>query len=521
MINKHYKTTTNKHLKIMKAKNPRTLKKGAKWAIATGVAIIAGVVVWFSWPKITSAAGKADLVGGIDNFLGWAPGIAMNEGLQVNKDSRMYKDFGLALEINVLGEVDQQIAALKSGDVDFIFTTTDISPIVMDEGSDLVQIEAQQFLEVVDSRGGDVLVVDQSITSIEQLRGKKIACALGWPSNTMLDLILKAGGLTENDVKIVNFASPIQAKDAYVSKNVDACVVWSPDNFTCMDARPSRELITTAEMPNTIVDVFVAKKSTLEKKKDAFTKLAKAWLTANAEVQNQDKYEWAAEWYKKAFESEDKINDLIDGLKSFRFTTYGDNLNFFGLNPEYTGITGADIYNKMARVYKNGYGNNLKNVTPWNRASNTSIIENLTGMDEDIHKGEGKFTFTAATEETKKAPAIMTKRMSVNFDVNSSRLAPEEERSIRSFIGSTANEFAGMRIRIEGNTDITGSRELNIKLSKERAQAVANYLINEYRFDPNRFIIVGNGPDKPIASNETEAGRAKNRRTDFEFLPAN
>jgi NitT/TauT family transport system substrate-binding protein len=331
---------------------------------------------------------------------------------------------------------------------------------------------------------------------------------------------LKAGGLTEKDVQIVNFASPIQAKDAYISKNVDATVVWSPDNFVCMDARPSRELITTAEMPNTIVDVFVAKKSTLEKKKDAFMKLAKAWLTANAEVQNQDKYEWAATEYKKAFQSEDKLNDLIDGLKSFRFTTYGDNLNFFGLNPEYTGITGSDIYNKMARVYKNGYGNNLKNVTPWNKASNTSIIEGLSGMDDEIHAGEGKFTFTAATEETKTAPAIMTKRMTVNFAVNSARLAPEEERSIRSFIGSTANEFAGMRIRIEGNTDITGSRELNIKLSKERAQAVADYLISEYRFDPNRFIIVGNGPDKPIASNDTEAGRAKNRRTDFEFLPA-
>ena len=78
-----------------------------------------------------------------------------------------------------------------------------------------------------------------------------------------------------------------------------------------------------------------------------------------------------------------------------------------------------------------------------------------------------------------------------------------------------------MRIRIEGNTDITGSRDLNVKLSKERAQAVADYLVSEYNFDPNRFVIVGNGPDKPIASNDTEAGRAKNRRTDFEFLSAN
>ena len=182
---------------MTRTKNPIQLRSWVKWTLgiiaATGVA--AGV--YFGIP--TKSSKNADLVGGIDNFLGWAPGIAMNEGLEVNKDSRMYKDFGLALEINVLGEVDQQIAALKSGDVDFIFTTTDISPIIMDEGSDLVQIEAQQFLALVDSRGGDALVVDQSIQSIEQLRGKKIACALGWPSNTMLDIILKAGGLTEKE----------------------------------------------------------------------------------------------------------------------------------------------------------------------------------------------------------------------------------------------------------------------------------------------------------------------------------
>lgn len=504
-----------------KTKNPRTLKPWVKWVGRIFIAGVAGGAAWLFWPKISQSTGNADLVGGIDNFIGWAPGIAMNEGLDVNEESRMYKDFGLALKINVLGEVDQQIAALKSGDVDFIFTTTDISPIVMDEGTDLVQIEAQQFLEIVDSRGGDVLVVDQSITSIEQLRGKKIACALGWPSNTMLDLILKAGGLSENDVNIVNFASPIQAKDAYISRNVDACVVWSPDNFVCLDARPSRELVTTAEMPNTIVDVFVAKKATLEKKKDAFIKLAKAWLTANAEVQNQNKYEWAASGYKKAFQAEESINDLAEGLKSFRFATYGDNVNFFGLNPEYTGITGSDIYNKMARVYKNGYGNNLKNVTPWGKASNTSIIEELSSvMDGDIHKSEGKFTFTAASEEARNAHAIITKHMTVNFGVNSANLTPEEESSIRSFIGSTANEFAGMRIRIEGNTDSTGSREYNIKLSEQRAQSVADYLVREYSFDPNRFIIVGNGPDKPIASNESEDGRAQNRRTDFKFLPA-
>ena len=286
-------------------------------------------------------------------------------------------------------------------------------------------------------------------------------------------------------------------------------------------------MITTADMPLTIVDVLVAKKSVLEKKRPAFEKLAKMWLTANAEVQNQGKYEWAVKAYKEAFHDEGKTSDLIDGLMSFRLCTYGDNVNFFGLNPHYTGITGRDIYNKMALVYENGYGNHLTNVTPWttddpNRpgASNSSIIAAISGeMTGELHAAEPQFSFAPISQESSQAMTpVIKKSMTVNFDVNSSKLSPSEKRAIRSFIGTTANEFSRMRIRIEGNTDITGPRDYNIRLSKDRAQAVADYLVSEYNFDPNRFVIVGNGPDKPIASNDTEAGKAQNRRTDFEFL---
>jgi len=86
------------------------------------------------------------------------------------------------------------------------------------------------------------------------------------------------------------------------------------------------------------------------------------------------------------------------------------------------------------------------------------------------------------------------------------------------FFSNTAREFAGARIRIEGNTDSIGSRDSNVKLSWRRANAVANYLVNKYGFDRNRFVIIGNGPDKPVADNNTDEGRAKNRRTDFALL---
>ena len=116
-------------------KNPRQLRPWVKWTLGV---IMAGAVGLGVYHFSSENASSADLVGGIDNFIGWAPGVAMNEGLDANKESRMYNEFGLALKINVIGEVPQQIAALKSGDVDFIFTTTDISPIMMEEGSEII-----------------------------------------------------------------------------------------------------------------------------------------------------------------------------------------------------------------------------------------------------------------------------------------------------------------------------------------------------------------------------------------------
>ena len=74
------------------------------------------------------------------------------------------------------------------------------------------------------------------------------------------------------------------------------------------------------------------------------------------------------------------------------------------------------------------------------------------------------------------------------------------------------------RIRIEGNTDNTGSPDGNRYLSKQRAQSVAGYLSSKFNVNANRFVIVGNGQDRPVADNSTDQGRAKNRRTDFQLL---
>ena len=81
---------------------------------------------------------------------------------------------------------------------------------------------------------------------------------------------------------------------------------------------------------------------------------------------------------------------------------------------------------------------------------------------------------------------------------------------------------------VSGNTDSTGSRSTNMRLSKQRAEAVVSYLVDEWEFGAERFVVVGNGPDKPLCD-ESDPGsegmtleecRAANRSTRLAILSA-
>ncbi len=79
---------------------------------------------------------------------------------------------------------------------------------------------------------------------------------------------------------------------------------------------------------------------------------------------------------------------------------------------------------------------------------------------------------------------------------------------------SALNDFPKMKVSIEGHTDTIGGEASNMRLSQRRAEAVLDYLISK-GISPDRLEAVGYGPTKPIASNKTASGRAKNRRTEF------
>lgn len=78
------------------------------------------------------------------------------------------------------------------------------------------------------------------------------------------------------------------------------------------------------------------------------------------------------------------------------------------------------------------------------------------------------------------------------------------------------------RVNIVGHTDSTGSRQLNMRLSQQRAESVGSSLITQ-GVDAGRLSMTGVGPDQPVASNTTESGKAQNRRVTVTLspLPAN
>lgn len=107
-------------------------------------------------------------------------------------------------------------------------------------------------------------------------------------------------------------------------------------------------------------------------------------------------------------------------------------------------------------------------------------------------------------------PAIM-------FASGTSRMKKPSLRTLAE-IAKILEKYPQAKVRIEGHTDSVGQASYNLKLSRERAQAVADHLTSMYNLDSNHVMATGYGENRPIASNETAKGRRKNRRVEIKVI---
>ena len=105
----------------------------------------------------------------------------------------------------------------------------------------------------------------------------------------------------------------------------------------------------------------------------------------------------------------------------------------------------------------------------------------------------------------------------VHFGFNKDNLTKEAKEAIDQLAASVATT-KGYIITVEGATDSVGSSEYNFDLSQRRADAVVQYLAAEKSVPAYKIYLIGLGKDKPVDSNKTADGRAKNRRVDIRLM---
>lgn len=467
------------------------------------------------------------IVIGTNTYAGFLPFMYLNGGLEPSEESYIYKNYGLKLKIVIQDDFQAGRAAFKNGNIDIIYCTADAFPVEMSEGSDM---NDAKFFNISNwSRGADAIVVNKYVNTVSDLVGKIVACSEGTASHTLLLNTLETNGLGWEDVntdsniksdkvnlKIVG--SGLDAAAIFKAGQCDAAVVFSPDDQDIVNSiSGSKVLVSTKQASNIICDGLIAKASYLEEEFEDVKTLISALFEANVLMNTDAKaVATAAKAFAKAYGTDEEF--AIEGSKNIYYTTLGDAGNFFGLNTSYTGVKGDELYSKMSRTYESL--NLCKRPVSWRKASDLSIIESLIDDPSSVkgnQNAEKIKTFTAPTKEMETVASISTKKLTIEFPVNGDILDNSAKALIDREFVSIAKEFSGARIRIEGNTDNTGNINYNIELSRRRANAVANYLVKEYGFDKNRFIIVGNGPANAIRDNVTGSNQ-KYRTTDFQLV---
>jgi NitT/TauT family transport system substrate-binding protein len=451
---------------------------------------------------------------------GYAPGLYFNEGDRHNARSRFLKEYGLKVDFILNDNLETALNAWVADEYDVLVQTADAFPLYT-APEEINAYNPKAFMQVDWSRGGDVIIAKRGINSINDLKGKRVAVAEPSPSQTLLITALEAAGLNYKDITVIASPDPVVAATTFKGPDVDAAVVWSPFHLEALrEIAGSKMLLSTREQSHIIGDIMFAKESYIQQNRDKINAFYEGWMKAVAELNaNESNQQKAARILGEflGFPEEDAMGAMMD----VHWASHGDNMNFFGLNPAYRGMKGSDLYDKMSRVFYD-LGQAERIAPPWRNVINSAAISaansKLTGP---AYRAEGAPEFTAPTEAEVSAPALATKPITINFGTGRFQLDENAKTIIDLQLADIAKTFANLRVRIEGNTDNVGGRAMNIDLSKKRAQSVADYLVSTYGMDRNRFVIVGNGPDKPVPGcedNATEDCRAKNRRTDFQLI---
>jgi len=466
-------------------------------------------------PPVTPGELSRPIKVGIVQYGGFAGGLVANGGIKPNPDSIFTSMYGVEIEFVQIDDLVQMASAFRvggdGGGLDMMATTVDMFALQYDA---LRDIRPVTFMQTDWSRGGDAIAVRAGINTAEDLKGKTVAVAEATPSHFLLLYVLSQVGLSNNDVKPVYTNSAIEAADIFKAGNADACVSWSPFVYFAADDVPGASILaSTLDATNLLGGTMVVRGDFAARYPDAISAFLKGWFEG-VDAVNTD-MESAAMVLLDSFAGI-TMDDAMGMLYDVKLAGAAENRQLFELDGD--ALVGYDdLWTSASKIWITI--GKLEETTRPDLTRQTRFLQEATAaIAGEVEPATQEFPFEEPPAEVVEQEGIVTKRMSVYFATGSHELDPNAKVVLEQ-AAELAQTFGSAYIRVSGNTDSVGGRQMNIELSQRRAQSVVDFMVSNYGFPRDKFIVEGNGPDKPIATNDTEAGRQQNRRTDFEVIP--
>jgi NitT/TauT family transport system substrate-binding protein len=222
----------------------------------------------------------------------------------------MFKTNGLNVEMVQFASPTEAVQALISGKVDVSLTTLDTAVMLKSTEDKKNPIKAIHISDL--SNGADGIVAKSTISSIPDLKGKKIAVTVGAVNHYLLNYALSKNGLKESDVSLVNMA-PELTGSAFLSGSVDAAVTWEPF-LSEAKAKGGKLLYSTKEASDVIVDVVVTGQTMLDKRPEDLKKLISSF-EMGVDYFNKNKKE-GIQIVSKTLETDaTEVENMLAGVK--------------------------------------------------------------------------------------------------------------------------------------------------------------------------------------------------------------
>ncbi|PSB30453.1 ABC transporter substrate-binding protein [Stenomitos frigidus] len=175
-----------------------------------------------------------------------------NTPLYIAQEKGFFKDLGLDLKIKVFDTVAQAFPAFTSGQLDGLAPVTSEAVTLASKGVDFKIVTVEDT-----SVGADVILARNSIKSIKDFKGKKVAVELGGIGHFFLLQILAEAGLTGKDVTLVN-TPPDAAAAAFQAGKVEIAYSYSPFSDKAIAAqKDGRVIYSSKQMPTAIADLYL------------------------------------------------------------------------------------------------------------------------------------------------------------------------------------------------------------------------------------------------------------------------